>query len=166
MGMIGTQARRSPPSCSLASPTHYPARTWVRPSTMSDSEATSTGGESTSPSSVPSPELFKLSLAELTEENKERAATIKKEANAAFVGRFYPVIPLCNQQSLDLESSLLDESADADFGCFSFFVVPQLMSSIRPRIFTVKLWIKTHSMLRYGVIGRMRGSSWRNTDML
>jgi len=65
---------------------------------MSDSEASSTGGESTPASSpVPSPELFKLTLAELTEENKERAVKIKAEANAAFVGKFYPIVPLRHQ---------------------------------------------------------------------
>ena len=69
-------------------------RTWVRPSAMSDSEVSSTGGESTpASSSVPSPELFKLTLAELTEENKESAAKIKAEANAAFVGKFHLVTP-------------------------------------------------------------------------
>lgn len=72
-------------------------RTWVLPSAMSDSEA-STGGESTPPSSsVPSPELFKLTLAELTEENKERATKIKTEANTAFVGKFHPIVPLRHQ---------------------------------------------------------------------
>ena len=58
---------------------------------MSDSEASSASGESTPPSSAPSPELFKLTLAELTEETKEKSAKIKGEANKAFVGTFYPV---------------------------------------------------------------------------
>ena len=62
--------------------------TWVHSSTMSDSEASLAGGESTPPSSIPSPELFKLTLAELTEEIKEEAARIKAEANKAFVGMF------------------------------------------------------------------------------
>ena len=65
---------------------------------MSDSEAPSTGGESTQPSSAPSPELFKLTLAELTEESKEKAAEIKAEANKAFVGTFYPVDPPPSQR--------------------------------------------------------------------
>lgn len=54
---------------------------------MGDSDTSSAGGESTPPSSAPSPELFKLTLAELTEENKEKAANTKVEANKAFVGR-------------------------------------------------------------------------------
>lgn len=54
---------------------------------MSDSEASSAGGEST-----PSPELLKLTLAELTEENKEEAAKIKADANKAFVGTFPSVV--------------------------------------------------------------------------
>lgn len=53
---------------------------------MSDSDAPSAGGESTPPSSAPSPELVKLTLAELTEESKEKAAKIKVEANQAFAG--------------------------------------------------------------------------------
>ena len=60
---------------------------------MSDSETPSTGGESTQPSTAPSPELFKLTLAELTEENKGKATKVKAEANKAFVRTFYPVVP-------------------------------------------------------------------------
>jgi hypothetical protein len=55
---------------------------------MSGSDTTSVGGESTPPSSAPSPELFKLTLAELTDEKKEKAASIKLEANKAFGGTF------------------------------------------------------------------------------
>lgn len=54
---------------------------------MSDPDTSSTGtGGSTPPSSAPSPELLKLTLAELTEENKEKAAKVKVEANKAFGG--------------------------------------------------------------------------------
>jgi len=60
---------------------------------MSDSEASSASGESTPPSSAPSPELFKLTLAELTEETKGESTKIKGEANKAFVGTFYPAPP-------------------------------------------------------------------------
>lgn len=86
-------------SCFLASPTHQPLNPpfredWVRPPAMSDSEVSSTGGESTpASSSVPSPELFKLTLADLKEESKEKAVKIKAEANQAFVGTFRPAIP-------------------------------------------------------------------------
>jgi len=71
----------------------------VRSSVMSDSEASSAGGESTPPSSAPSPELLKLTLAELTEENKEKAARIKAEANKAFVGAFLSRHPSFHQKS-------------------------------------------------------------------
>lgn len=53
---------------------------------MSDPDTSSTGSGSTPPSSAPSPELLKLTLAELTEENKEKAAKVKVEANKAFGG--------------------------------------------------------------------------------
>lgn len=42
--------------------------------------------KSTPPSSIPSPELATLSLADISEENKQEAAKIKSEANKAFVG--------------------------------------------------------------------------------
>lgn len=73
---------------------------------MSDSEAPSTGGESTPPSSAPSPELFKLTLAELTEESKEKAAEIKVEANKAFVGAFIRLSRFRRKESLHSTSSL------------------------------------------------------------
>jgi hypothetical protein len=83
---------------------------------MSDSEVSSTGGEST-----PSPELFKLTLAELTEENKEKAAKIKAEANKAFVGTSVSGRPsIRHQESLHLASPLPSGSAGADFCYFSF----------------------------------------------
>lgn len=53
---------------------------------MSDSDTPLAVGESTPPPSIPSPELLKLTLAELTEENKGKAANIKIEANKAFRG--------------------------------------------------------------------------------
>ena len=71
---------------------------------MSESEASSAGGESTPPSSAPSPELLKLTLADLTEENKEKAARIKAEANKAFVGTFLSSHPSCHRESLHLAS--------------------------------------------------------------
>ena len=122
---------------------------------MSDSEASSAGGEST-----PSPELLKLTLAELTEENKEKAAKIKAEANKAFVGTFSSGRPSTrHQESLPLASPLSSGNADANLVFFSATFVLQLMSLGRPRIFTRKPWTATHSILRCGVIGRMRGSS-------
>jgi len=123
---------------------------------MSDPEASSAGGEST-----PSPELFKLTLAELTEQNREKAAKTKAEANKAFVGTFSSGrLSTRHQESLHLTSSLPSESADADFSVvFWGTFVLQLMSLGRPRIFTRKLWIAIHSMLRCGVIVRTRGSS-------
>jgi hypothetical protein len=57
---------------------------------MSDSDVSSTGGETTPPSSVPSPELFKLTLAEITEASKEKAVKLKADANKAFVGTYLP----------------------------------------------------------------------------
>lgn len=123
---------------------------------MSDSEVSSAGGEST-----PSPELFKLTLAELTEENKEKAAKTKVEANKAFVGTFSSGrLSTRRQESLHLASSLPSGSADADFSVvFLDTFVLQLTSLGRPRIFIHKLWISIHSMLRCGVIGHMRESS-------
>lgn len=123
---------------------------------MSDSEVSPAGGES-----IPSPELFKLTLAELTEENKEKSAKTKAEANKAFVGTFSSgrLSTRC-QESLHLTSSLLSGSADTDISVvFLDTFVLQLMSLGRPRISTHKLWISIHSMLRCGVIGHMRGSS-------
>lgn len=58
---------------------------------MSDSDNSVGGGESTPPSSVPSPELFKLTLAEVTEERKATAVSIKAEANKAFMSTLHPV---------------------------------------------------------------------------
>ena len=133
---------------------------------MSDSEASLTGGESTPPSSIPSPELFKLTLAELTEENKEKAAKIKAEANKAFVGTFSTgCLSRRHQESLYPVPPLPNGSVDIDFA-FSDNFVSQRTNLGRPQIFTLKLWIETHSTLLYGVIGRMQGSSWRNMDML
>lgn len=94
---------------------------------MSDSdEASLTGGGSTPPSSIPSPELFKLTLAELTEENKEKAATIKAEANKAFVGAFSTArLSRHHQGSLHLVSPLLNGSIDINFAFSDTFVHSQ-----------------------------------------
>ena len=89
---------------------------------MSNSEASSAGGEST-----PSPELFKLTLAELTEENKEKAVKIKAEANKAFVGTSSSGRPSIRyQESLHLASPLPSGSAAANLG---FFRTPLFCSS-------------------------------------
>lgn len=102
-------------------------RTRVRSSAMSDSEASSAGGESTPPSSAPSPELFRLTLAELTEENKEKAAKIKVEANKAFVGTFYPAVP----PSVTSDPCIwhLRDRADTNFG-FSGYIFPFCSSRV------------------------------------
>lgn len=70
---------------------------------MSDSDTPSTAGESTPPSSAPSPELVKLTLAELTEKNKEKAAKIKVEANQAFVAHEF-------KKAADLYSQALEHN--------------------------------------------------------
>ncbi|KAF9653816.1 protein phosphatase 5 [Thelephora ganbajun] len=78
---------------------------------MSDSEVSLAGGESTLPSSVPSPELLKLTLAELTEENKEKAVEIKAEANKAFVAHEF-------KRAADLYTQALDHNPfDATLWC-------------------------------------------------
>lgn len=68
---------------------------------MSDSDPPSPGAESTQPSSVPSPELVKLSLADLTEENKEKATKIKGDANKAFVAHEFNKAADLYTQALD-----------------------------------------------------------------
>jgi serine/threonine-protein phosphatase 5 len=55
---------------------------------MSDTSSTPPSPVSTPPSSLPSPELAALSLADVSEENKAEAAKIKTKANQAFVGQF------------------------------------------------------------------------------
>lgn len=93
---------------------------------MSDSEPSSTGGGSTPPSSIPSPELFKLTLAELTEENKEKAAKIKAEANKAFVGAFSTGrLSRSHRGSLHPVSLLPDGSVDINFAFSDTFVHSQ-----------------------------------------
>jgi len=78
---------------------------------MSDSEASAGEDSTTPPSSVPSPELFKLTLAELTEESKEEATKIKAEANKAFVAHEF-------KKAADLYSKALDKNPfDATLWC-------------------------------------------------
>ena len=95
---------------------------------MSDAEASPTGEESTAPSSVPSPELFKLTLAELTEEDKEKAAKIKAEANKAFIGAFYPVTPLPRHQESPLPSTNVDANSYFYFSAHEFKKAADLYS--------------------------------------